>query len=83
MAVGLPCISTDCRTGPRDLIDDGENGFLIPCNDAVALAEKINHVFSLPPETQKSIGEKAREKIIDFCGEESSLRKLIELIEKV
>ena len=29
LAMGLPCISTDCDTGPEDLITDGENGFLI------------------------------------------------------
>ena len=34
MAVGLPCISTDCPTGPADLISDGVNGYLVPINDA-------------------------------------------------
>jgi glycosyltransferase involved in cell wall biosynthesis len=29
MVVGLPCISTDCRTGPKDMIDDSVNGYLV------------------------------------------------------
>lgn len=83
MAIGLPCISTDCKTGPRDLIDDSENGFLVPCNDPGALADKIRTVFALSAEQQEEMGKKARAKIIDFCGEKSSLDKLISLIEKL
>lgn len=83
MAIGLPCISTDCKTGPRDLIEDGKNGFLVPCNDVRALVEKIKFIFDLSDEMLVTLGEKAREKAITYCGEENSLRKLIDLIEKV
>ena len=83
MAVGLPCISTDCKTGPRDLIDDGENGFLVPCNDANTLAERIEYIFELSDGEQRRIGESARKKISAFCGEESSIEKLIALIERL
>lgn len=42
MSLGLPCVSTDCPCGgPRDLIEDGANGFLTPVDDAAALAEKL------------------------------------------
>ena len=41
MSVGLPVISYQCPTGPRDLIADGENGFLIQPNDEDGFAEKV------------------------------------------
>lgn len=33
MSFGIPCISFDCPSGPRDMVRDGENGYLIPCYD--------------------------------------------------
>lgn len=83
MAIGLPCISTDCKTGPRDLVDDGENGYLVQCDDAAALAEKIKMVFSLSSEEQRAMGQKAREKVTQFCSEENSLDRLIHLVESL
>ena len=83
MAIGLPCVSTDCKTGPSDLIDNGQNGFLIPCGDVNALAEKIKTIFNMSANEQEELGKKARAKIIGFCGEENSLKKLVELVESV
>ena len=41
MSVGLPVVSYACPTGPRDIIEDGENGFLVPLNDEMKFAEKV------------------------------------------
>ncbi|PCJ95909.1 MAG: hypothetical protein COA50_08090 [Flavobacteriaceae bacterium] len=41
MYFGLPCISTDCPTGPSELIENEVNGYLTPLNDARELAEKL------------------------------------------
>lgn len=83
MAIGLPSISTDCKTGPRDLIDDGKNGFLVPVGDAKALADRIEKVFSMTEQEKRELGENAREKIIKYCSEENSLNRLINLIENI
>lgn len=42
MHMGLACISTDCPTGPSELIINGENGFLIQVNDEKTLSEKLS-----------------------------------------
>lgn len=41
MCMGMPVISTDCRCGPRDLIEDRINGLLVPVDDADALCEAM------------------------------------------
>jgi glycosyltransferase involved in cell wall biosynthesis len=41
MSAGLACISFDIVAGPKDIIQDGVNGFLIPDNDLQCLSEKM------------------------------------------
>ncbi|NBH26572.1 glycosyltransferase family 4 protein [Lachnospiraceae bacterium] len=46
MALGLPVVATDCPCGgPRTVIEDGENGLLIPVGDEQAMAEGINRLI--------------------------------------
>ena len=33
MSFGVPCVSFDCPSGPRDIIRNSENGYLINCYD--------------------------------------------------
>ncbi|HFU4462579.1 TPA: glycosyltransferase, partial [Streptococcus suis] len=41
MSFGVPCISFDCPSGPRDIIDDGVNGFLIENRNIEIYKEKL------------------------------------------
>lgn len=82
MAVGLVCISTDCKTGPRDLIKDGENGFLVPVGDVEAMAESIKKVADMEADSIRRFGLEARSFVTNLCGRENSLKKLIQAIEK-
>ena len=41
MALGIPVISYDCDTGPREIITDGKDGFLIPMHNIDMLVEKM------------------------------------------
>lgn len=60
MACGLVCISTDCETGPSDLISDGRNGFLIPVGDARRLAEMISFIAGLTAKERAAMGAEAK-----------------------
>ena len=61
MSAGLPAISYDCPTGPSDIIDDGENGFLIPLFDDNAFADKLNILIE-NEELRSKMGIKAQKK---------------------
>lgn len=46
MALGLPVISTDCPSGPSEIIENGESGLLVPVRDEYALADSILDVLT-------------------------------------
>ena len=48
MACGTPVVSTDCRSGPREILAGGEYGPLVPVGDAYSLAEGIEDVLREP-----------------------------------
>lgn len=45
MAYGLPAVSFDCDTGPRDIIRHEVDGLLIPPSDEVALGESLDRLM--------------------------------------
>lgn len=59
MACGVPVVSFDCENGPRSIITDGVDGFLISPFDVDAFAEKV--VLLMRDESLRSeMGENAR-----------------------
>ncbi len=68
MAVGLPCISTDCPCGgPKELIKEGKNGLLVPCKDEEKLSLAMEKLLSKPEQTKK-MGENARKTAQKFTS---------------
>lgn len=60
MALGLPCISTDCRPGgARTLIDNGQNGLIVPVKDVDTLAETMMFVLD-NPDLAEDMAQEAR-----------------------
>ena len=55
MACGCPIVSTDCQSGPNEILAGGEYGYLVPVGDSEALADAITNVLSgktrFPPQS--------------------------------
>lgn len=68
MACKLAVISTDCPSGPRDIVRDGVDGLLIPPDDIYALAKGMDRLMANPAERQR-LGACAMEVIERFSIE--------------
>ncbi len=59
MACGAPVISTDCPSGPSEILEPPDSGALVPVGDTIRLAEEIKRLLD-DPETRRKRGEAAR-----------------------
>lgn len=81
MASGLPCISTDCKTGPKDLITEGISGFLSPVEDEKRWMDAMQRVLLLTRSEQEKIGQEARKSILDKCSIVHSVNVLMHILQ--
>jgi glycosyltransferase involved in cell wall biosynthesis len=62
MACGTPVVSTDCPSGPAEILENGRWGLLTPVGDAKALAETMNSALNTTWDA-----EQLRERAADFA----------------
>ena len=69
MAVGVPVISTDCPSGgPKVLIQNSQQGLLIPCGDKQKLVDSLRLLLSNKSLREK-MGISARKRAYEFKSE--------------
>ncbi|NDV67961.1 glycosyltransferase family 4 protein [Dysgonomonas sp. 25] len=71
MACGVPCIAFDCPCGPRDIITDGIDGFLVENGNIQQFAQRLS-VLIEDEKLRKTMGENARRNVkrynVDIIG---------------
>lgn len=60
MALGLPCVSVDCPSGPREITRDGQDARLVPLYDDQALEQALAELMSDMNERQRLGAQAAR-----------------------
>jgi glycosyltransferase involved in cell wall biosynthesis len=74
MMCGCTPVATDCPTGPRELLDDGRIGFLLPMGDVASMADAILKAVQAP--TSPAVLAKAVMPFEDSAVLDSHLRVL-------
>jgi len=78
MTAGLPCVSFDCEVGPRDMINDKINGYLVPVGNVEFFTSRIKTLINdlsirnkISLEAKKTSDkykiENISKEILDFC----------------
>lgn len=57
---GLPIVAFACQCGPKDIVADGETGFLVPEGDVRQLADRLINVMT-NEQLRKTMGKRAKE----------------------
>ena len=81
MACGLPAVCFDFKCGPRDIINEGENGLIVKDGDVEGLAEAIVKLMK-DEELRKRMGESAK-RVVETYSEERVMGLWEELFEEI
>lgn len=68
MAMGLAVVSVDCDSGPREIIQDGVNGRLVPVGDLAVLTQSIAQLIE-DQQLRNRLGSAARTVVERFSPE--------------
>lgn len=77
MGVGTPILTTDVSSIP-EIINDGENGFIVESNNPKALADKIKEISNLTPRDLLKIRENAQKDVENISNIEKTMHRYID-----
>lgn len=69
MACGCPVVATDCPSGPREILEDGRYGKLVPTGDADELCRAMQEVLQQRP-AASVLKQRARQYSVDHAVED-------------
>jgi glycosyltransferase involved in cell wall biosynthesis len=78
-SMSKPIITTDV-TGCREVVDDGENGYLVPIKDSNSLAIAFEKMIKLSKEERAEMGRKGRIKVIDNFEDKIVIKHYLDAI---
>ena len=81
-ASGRPIITTD-RSGCREVVEDGVNGYVVKQQDSKDLIEKIEKFLSLSVEERKAMGLAGRAKVEREFDRQIFIKKYLDEFERV
>ena len=81
MSCGLPLVAFDAPCGPKDVITDGENGFLVPAGNIELFAEKVC-ILMESLELRQTMGNTARQMSFDY-SEDKIMNQWVQLFDEV
>jgi glycosyltransferase involved in cell wall biosynthesis len=79
MSCGLPAISYSCKCGPKEIIRNGEDGYLVPFNDKKEFIRKLDRLIE-NENLRKQMGQAASKNILRY-SEEKIMQKWITLFD--
>ena len=68
LACGCPVVSTNCPSGPWEILDGGAYGRLVPCRDPEAMSEAFRSTLDQPHDRQR-LRNRAQEFSVDAAVE--------------
>jgi len=78
---GLPMVAAASQ-GPSWLIDDNENGLLVPVDDAAAMAAAVRRLIE-DPQTAARLGQTGRKAFEEGFTEEVAVRRYLDLFDRL
>jgi colanic acid/amylovoran biosynthesis glycosyltransferase len=81
MACGLPVVTTDCG-GMREAVTDGEDGFVVPVRDPMAISAALEKLASNPP-LRRQMGQHGRTTVESMFDLKSQINRFNDLYKAV
>ncbi|MFL6717198.1 MAG: glycosyltransferase family 4 protein [Burkholderiaceae bacterium] len=82
MSLGLPCLSTDCPSGPGEITRNGRDALLVPVNDQAAFTSALHWLMGNAA-LRRNLGQEARASIQGRFALDAVLARWDELFAEV